>query len=306
MRLSWSILGVLGGCADYRDCGDADVDGVTRLPESLSDAGLYVDGVRSRDAVPFEPRFPLWSDGVDKRRWLLLPMGTTIETIDPTNWSFPVGTRLFKEFSLDGARLETRMSTRLDSGWVAVAYRWDAAERDAVRVPDGVVDVGGTPHDVPSAGECVACHGGREAFVLGVSAVQLSTATREDWYAAGWLSDPPSGELALRSESADGLGVLHANCSHCHNAERQNLDVPCYTPWQDFDLTLPHDVRALDATPAVQTASRMLGELGDSRVIDRMSVRGDTARRFMPPLASERVDAEGVAAVERLLESMEP
>lgn len=41
-----------------------------------------------------------------------------------------------------------------------------------------------TSSDVPAAGECGGCHGGRRSFALGVSAVQLA-------------HDAPAGELDL-------------------------------------------------------------------------------------------------------------
>src|SRR5687768_3582906 len=49
------------------------------------------------EAVVFTPRYPLWSDGMSKRRWLYLPPGTSIDKSDPDAWEFPRGTRAWKE-----------------------------------------------------------------------------------------------------------------------------------------------------------------------------------------------------------------
>src|SRR5947209_7643500 len=82
-----------------------------RPPVHLRETGLYAPGSSERiatDALPFSPQYPLWSDGAEKRRWIRLPRGTQIDARDPDHWVFPVGTRIWKEFSL-GRRLETRM-----------------------------------------------------------------------------------------------------------------------------------------------------------------------------------------------------
>ena len=88
------------------------------LPEHLRDTGLYARGRGEQiaaDVLPFSPQYPLWSDGAEKRRWIRLPPGTRIDAHDADRWVFPVGTRLWKEFSL-GRRLETRMLERTRSG----------------------------------------------------------------------------------------------------------------------------------------------------------------------------------------------
>jgi len=68
---------------------------------------------RPGDALEFTPRYPLWSDGMDKRRWLHLPAGTAIDKADADAWDFPRGARAWKEFSRDGKRVETRFIERL-------------------------------------------------------------------------------------------------------------------------------------------------------------------------------------------------
>src|SRR5688572_31053294 len=76
----------------------------------------------------------LWADGATKRRWLFLPDGAQIDSADPDHWRFPAGTRLWKEFTRDGVRVETRImhktgdgdadrkSTRLNSSHSQISY----------------------------------------------------------------------------------------------------------------------------------------------------------------------------------------
>lgn len=100
---------------------------LAQLPTQLSATGLFADvatGTLAPDVHTFEPSFALWSDGAEKRRWIWIPPGTTIDATDPDDWSFPVGTKFWKEFSRDGVRVETRLLQRvgpLDDDWVGVA-----------------------------------------------------------------------------------------------------------------------------------------------------------------------------------------
>jgi len=259
-------------------------------------------------AIEFTPRFPLWTDGATKRRWLVLPEGESVQTQDAGDWRYPVGTATFKEFTRDGVRVETRMNLKTEDGWAAVAYLWNDADDEAVRQMLTARDVAGTPHDVPGAAECQACHGGRGGFTLGFSATQLDVETRRALFDAGVLSHPVEGELALDDTEQTGLGVLHGNCSHCHNPARdeQAQATDCYAPGPrvDFDLSLPHDLDDVEGAPAWRTAREELGEPSDSKVLERMSIRAwDDERPPMPPLGTERVDQEGVAAVRALIEA---
>ena len=81
----------------------------------------------------------------------------------------------------------------------------------------------------------------------------------------------------------------------------------CYSLHDNFDLTLPSDLSALEQAPALLTARWQLGEPGDSEVLDRMSKRNQSSRRpSMPPLGTESVDPEGLAAIEALLATLPP
>ncbi|HEU0036227.1 MAG TPA: hypothetical protein VFQ53_36690 [Kofleriaceae bacterium] len=288
------------------------------VPTTLSATGLYADittGTLGDDVLAFEPQFPLWSDGAEKSRWVWLPPDTRIDTTDMDAWEFPAGTRFWKEFRRDGVRIETRLLVkRGDDDWLAVAYRWTADQRDAVAVPFGVVDANGTTHDIPAAGECAACHGGRRSFVLGFSAIQLSGPAvagmidLDGLIAAQRLSAPPAGKLVVpgTADERAALGYLHANCSHCHNQTRP-ASAPCFDPDRSFDFSLEVGDLATPADTAVyRTAIGEVIEPGhpdDSAVIRLMSRRGLV--RQMPPLATEQIDDAAVAQLRRWITNLE-
>src|SRR5262245_54422664 len=129
-------------------------------PASLRATGLFADGLQVRpDNLPFAPQYPRWSDGADKRRWIHLPAGTAIDASRP-EWSFPVGTRLWKEFSVAGRRVETRLIERGADGWHFSAYAWNAAGTDATLVPAAGAEVAlpRGAYKIPSEVDCRACH----------------------------------------------------------------------------------------------------------------------------------------------------
>src|SRR5687767_13737892 len=67
------------------------------------------------DAIAFTPRYPLWTDGMSKRRWLHVPAGTAIDKSVVDAGELPRGRRACKEFSRDGKPVETRVIELLSS-----------------------------------------------------------------------------------------------------------------------------------------------------------------------------------------------
>jgi hypothetical protein len=284
------------------------------LPDRLSDTGLFDDLSEERLALhvhPYTPAFALWSDGADKRRWVYLPEGTRIDDRNPDDWRFPVGTKLWKEFSQDGVRLETRLLTRTGAGeadWVATAYLWRADQSEALRAPYGAIDALGTAHDVPASGECFACHDGRPGRVLGFSAIQLAVVGDDAVpglapdAAADLLSDPLPAPLEVpgtRTER-EALGYLHANCSHCHNQSGAGKAAgKCLDPNDRLGFALDFSLQtdALESTARTATYRTAFGKVivrgapDDSKLVELMSRRGSDQ---MPPLATDEVDEHGL------------
>src|SRR5262245_59299053 len=107
-------------CQPFRKCDPVDDAAVSELPERLTQTGLYAAGT-TEDIAPdvhfFRPRFELWSDGALKRRFIWLPPGAQVDTSDMDSWQLPVGTKLWKEFTRDDVRVETRLLQRQAHGW---------------------------------------------------------------------------------------------------------------------------------------------------------------------------------------------
>ena len=314
LLLSASVAAL--GCQDFRECRVPE-GSTAQLPARLSDTGLYDDivtGTLASSVREFTPRFPLWSDGAEKQRFVALPEGTRIDSSDMDDWQFPEGTKLWKQFTRDGVRVETRLEQKIGpepADWALVGYVWDQDETDAVRTEGGEPDARGTSHDVPRAADCLGCHGGRKSRVLGFSAVQLSAAGQlARLIDEGVMSDPPDRELEIpgSAEQIAGLGYLHANCGHCHNQIRPDVEGPrCYDPQRDFELVLRvSDLRSVKTSSAVRTGVGHVidvGDVDDSKILKRMRAR-DPDLPSMPPLGTELVDEVGVAAVRAFVRSL--
>ncbi len=302
------------GC-DARVCAD-ESGRAAALPTRLSETGLFADSsfqVTANGVFAYTPEFPLWSDGAEKHRWVFVPPSGHVDTRDMAEWSFPEGTKFWKEFSLGGRRLETRLLQKAGpkpEDWLAVAYIWRADGSDAESAPYGALDVLGTEHDVPAAGECFACHRGRQDRILGFSAIQLAprsydSSERLSLDARQALFSEPLPELDIPGTPGDraALGYLHANCSHCHNLSKSaRSSGKCLNPTRelsfDLDFSLhPDELASVEQTAARRTAVGKVIDSGHpdaSKVVERMSKRG---RSQMPPLGTEHVDQTGLETI---------
>ena len=314
------------------------------LPQNLRDTGLYVDGsttVVRPEIMAFTPQYPLWSDGAVKRRWLYLPPGRFIDAARPNAWEFPMGTRLWKEFSV-GRRVETRYIERLEDGsWRYATYVWSEDGRDALLAPtDGIAalvpsEAGTGRYVIPSELDCRACHEGAPVPVLGVSALQLSPdrdplaphaehprpgdADLRSLVGRGWLRNLPQPliDKAPRIEAASpteraALGYLHGNCGHCH------ADPAATTAAVPVGIVLAQDVLSPAATtrvlrsllgtpsrfmPSGRTTAVPVVAPGDSSdSVLLLRMRSRNPQVQMPPLGTAITDSAGLALIERWID----
>lgn len=164
-------------------------------PALLSQTGFFTNLATLAPhpaAIPYDINSPLWSDGSDKGRWLVIPTdgapygpNELIGWSSNGNWSFPTGTVAVKHFELPlnetnpavAKRLETRFLTLGTNGtWFGYTYKWRDDNSDADLLPDGLRETNLviTPSglrtqvwDYPSRGDCRSCHNANAGGILG-------------------------------------------------------------------------------------------------------------------------------------------
>ena len=258
-------------------------------PDTLLATGLCADeactAIRPGVAA-FQPRWTLWTDGATKRRWIYLPPGTTIDTTQPDYWRFPVGTKLWKEFTRDGVRVETRYMVKFgpaDDDWLFMPYAWNDDESLATPAPEGRADPHGTAHDIPPGGHVpqVPCERPQSRARLQRAAARLRSARRhddlDDALASGWLSAPcgnassPHFPLPGDAPTQAVLGYLHANCGHCHNSQSPLVNRPSFRLETDHLATVA-DTRTYRTTVDVSGipygGATIIAKPGDPKTFD--------------------------------------
>jgi len=340
----WLVAALHGGAAPH-------------APERLSETGLYLTGSEPRGIDQgdqgdqrdqrtridprnraFSPQYPLWSDGAIKRRWVFLPPGTTIDTTDPGNWSFPVGTRFWKEFSFHGRKVETRMLWHdTADDWIFATYAWNEDQTDAVLAPSegiaAVADIGGGKrHSIPGEIDCASCHGTARSGPLGFNALQLSTdrdpnAIHGEPLAPGmttletlerehllspsrpeYVASPPRIH-ASSPLTRTALGYFAGNCGFCHNNTHEIG--PSFPSLKHSDIA-DGDAIATGLL-AYSTAWQLPGRTGGTRLLEPASpldsallarMRSRSPSSQMPPLGTVLRDDAAIDLIGKWIASL--
>jgi hypothetical protein len=305
------------------ECANAAVP-----PATIDCTGLYADVATKQLATgvrPYAPAVPLWADTASKNRWISLPPGTQIDATDPNEWIFPVGTKVWKEFSRDGRRVETRFFEKTQPGyWVRTTYAWTDDETEATSSAGGDIPLGtdGGTYHIPTPDECDQCHRGRTDHLLGFEQVSLGLAaatglTLPELVAEQLVTPPPARTSLMVGDDGTGVAAaplawLHINCGvSCHNA---NSNSTAY----GSGMLLRLDPTLLDGRSSVDFDSRTttIGQLANNPMWSGQTriVPGDPSHSLlvklitnrgtdnpvanqMPPIASSLVDTTDTQAV---------
>lgn len=296
----------------------------------LGCTGLYVrwdTKTLSPDVKEYDPALHLWSDGATKTRYVLLPPGHAIDTHEMDEWVFPVGTKLWKEFRIDGKRVETRYEEKLADGtWFRTTYAWSADQTTAEEVTLGVRDVWGTGYDIPAQSDCAKCHNGRIDGVLGFEAVGLSHPqatgmTMGQLVSAGLITNPPPAPIRIPGNAVESaaLGWLHANCgTSCHSKSpsstagwtklHMRLDVASMATVQETETwkTTVNLESHFQPTPGQTFFKIKPRDVEHSAIPYRDGRRDDDVVKNvqMPPLATKLVDTSGVQLIKDWINAM--
>ncbi|MBI5154773.1 PQQ-dependent sugar dehydrogenase [Candidatus Poribacteria bacterium] len=310
---------------------------------ALLTAGSGADQTTS-GIFPYEPSAKLWSDGTRKERFIAIPGAGQIGYREGVGWDFPEETILIKNFSLplderdpDGSlkRIETRLLFRKDSAWHGFSYEWNEEETDALLLPGNksrafqITGEDGTSFSYswyyPARTECNRCHTNAANRVLGLTTAQMNfdfnypasgvtdnqlrTFDHIGLFTAALPGEPAA--LPRMPDPADAgepledraRAYLAANCSFCHRPGGP-APVALDLRWE----TALGDMNALETRPqagSLGISDPYIIASGDamrSVLSARMGTLGADDR--MPPLASSRVDEEGLVLINSWINSL--
>jgi len=319
------VLSTLAGCGGDEQAPERERWLDTPLkpfPEALSEVGIYPDPTDLDHTHPrafaYRPRSQLWSNGLEKQRFLVLPPGSRITT-DEDRFDFPVGTVLFKTFSDKEGPVETRLLRRADDGWDYATYQWQARDATLLEGQRGVdvrvqTEYGSVDHTIPFTKACQECHDSSPSGVLGFQPQQLlgpSDSTTEESeldraIQSGLLDEDPEVDDALEpfdTKTREVVGYLLGNCVHCHNGGNGVASSYDLSPSVALDNIIDHPTES----SASKAGIRVVPGSPESSILF-LAVSGETDDpeiKPMPPLGVQLRDPVGVELLRSWIESLD-
>ena len=312
-------------------------------PMLLSETGLFSDlsSLTAAPAmIPYEVNTPLWSAGLAKRRWVMIPSdgfpdapNEVIGYSENQAWTFPVGTVFVKHFEqpVSGTPVETRLLVHGVDGWGGVTYKWRVDGSDADLLEEGAEELLTVESEIfdyqyPSRSQCNLCHLPSAGFVLGYNTRQLNQTVTypsgvsghqiESLSAAGFIEQELKEEDLLNVVTSVSLddpssdvefrvrSYVDSNCAHCHHpggSSRAFFDARLTTPITNQGLVCGPVIESLGLpAPAVIKP----GSLENSVLFHRLNTTDDCCA--MPPLAKGRIDQAAVVELAEWILGMTP
>jgi len=322
-----------------------DSGNVAALPTRLSETGCFADVAAREPAsgvIGYDVNSPLYADDAQQSRFFFaIPDGTHIGFTPAGAWSFPDGTVVFKDFSIEEIAgdptskrlLETRMLLKQDSGWTGYTYKWNEAQTDALLLDSNLeesytlLDQNGNTveytHYYPSRYDCQNCHTPVAGYVLGLETGQMNRdypypATLDNQLRAfdhaglfdGAVPEPYDQYARYPSPSDTSLPLslrarsyLHANCSFCHRPGGLAMASMDLRYETPFEQTNTCNVEPSKGDLGVAGARLIKpGDASLSIVSLRMHSLDNEVR--MPPLATSVVDALGTQVLDQWIDQL--
>jgi hypothetical protein len=320
-----------GGVPSSADCtaaapGTLFCNTLRPLPKTIKETGLFPGapdfGNRPPSLREYAPDPSLWSDGLEKQRFLLLPQGTKIDNSNGQRWVFPIGTVFIKTFFDEGGSggkvrpIETRLIRHIAGPDAFVqydyaVYQWNPAGTDATlldiegkRTPVTItIKALGQPfsHDIPSRMDCADCHEANARVAqtfIGFDEVRLngkltpaSPRTQLEELAALFTAAPPAKPAEILDPDPRLQRIkrfIFGNCVHCHNGGRV--------------VDLHPEMLVANTVGKPIDASGVTAPMGWLRVVPgkpEMSVLYVEARRTMLPTGLKPMPPVGVAVAQQ-------
>ena len=176
--------------------------GSPNFPQFLSETGVFSrlsPLTPEAFCTPYDVNVPFWSDGAEKKRWLILPndgqhnsANEQISYSERGDWEFPAGAVLVKHFELpmnwQNPSQKRKLETRFiifgeNNSFYGVSYRWNNAQTDAELISTSHTDTlilqdREGPRQIswyfPESSDCYACHTPATKGALGLRTGQVN------------------------------------------------------------------------------------------------------------------------------------
>ncbi len=302
-------------------------------PILLTCTGLYADFTSltvASAARAYAPAVSMWADGATVERWIYLPPGKTIDTSDANEWTFPVGTRAWSQFTRGGTVIETRYFEKQGvTEWAFGTYEWigvAAGTSPSLAVGGNTITLSdGSSYYVPGTGDCSECHAGRTDSLLGFEQVSLGLAgatglTLAELVKENLLSPAPSSTALTVGDdgttlAAAPLAWMHGNCgTSCHNTNPDafgsayGMDVRLDPTLLDgrASNTFPSLVTTVGVAATSTTGVRVVAGNPKSSLVYQQIDERDAGTTEMPPIGSLDIDTSDVATIAAWITAMRP
>lgn len=286
--------------------------------DTLSRSGFndFAEKTEAANFWDYVPRYPLFSYGAAKRRWLYLPPNTQIDNRNPDAWIFPQGTVIWKLFSMNGRKVETRILEKMAAGtgfaaWRASVYLWKADQSDADLLKTNtfyalapaekmVYEAGNieATYRVAMPNQCVTCHQNAGDGSLGFNYLQLSSATNPrnpitlSQKKILTNSVVAFDEILGTDLQKAAIGYIQGNCAHCHSGNGPG----------------PHDFKHRSTVMSATSEAILISASASAGLINPKS--STTSRLYLRPAAGTMppntitADPNGYTAIGAWIDAM--
>ncbi|HEY0714506.1 MAG TPA: hypothetical protein VGF45_17610 [Polyangia bacterium] len=250
------------GADQTAPCGASNLtcNPLAALPQELEATGLIAhitagETKKAERVFAYTPSPELYSNGLGKKRFLLLPTGGSVNNQNRDVWEYPVGSIFVKTFYDERAGaarpVETRLIRRTDNRFEPFeysVYRWSEDGRSATlldiagnkRTPVSVSVAGRSlNHTIPSRNDCGECHDKNAqaaSTIIGFDEVRLNhpgksgntTTQLQDLARDGVFSAAiPATPRKITDPNPNLQRVktfVFGNCAHCHHGQQGIVD----------------------------------------------------------------------------------
>jgi len=284
--------------------------------------------------IPYAVNSPLWSDGAEKHRYMVIPDGGKIQVGTDGDFQFPVGTMLLKTFELADKMLETRFLVHhADGDWAGYTYVWDeSGANSATLLGEDAARrfIGELQWIFPGREACLSCHTKAAGRSLGPELGQLNglftypgnrRANQLRTLEHLGLFQKPLGDVSnlpvMATPALASTGTLeqrarsylHSNCSHCHRPGGlfDKGDLPTFDLRYDIPLlqTGSFNRDPIRGALGVQGAKLLRpGASAQSTIATRMGTTVPNWR--MPAIGTSELDPVGIKVVNAWIDAFTP